>query len=211
MTHKELSALVGTTQNGVEIVERIRNDKGKYVYRVRYNGQEFIKYRTTVANMIAGTARESTVTPKSQRAEATASNNGRIVTYKYNTKGLSWRDVQQLAYNKIDNLREQARRIEREIDLLLTLSSDDSFWQEQEVLKAQAEEQAAAKKAAQEAKQAEAQRKANRIAILQRYIDTYDSKIVSTMLQDMQKGQVMLLQKQERINKAQTLIAELSK
>lgn len=211
MTHKELTALIGTVQNGVEIIERIRNDKGKYMYRVRYNGQEFLKYRATVANMIAGTSRKSTVMPKSQRAEVTASNSGNVITYKYNTKGLSWGDVQQLAYNKIDSLRAQARRIEREIDLLLTLSSDSSFLQEQEILQKQAEEQAALKKAEQEAKQAEAQRRADRAAILQRYIDTYDSKIVSTMLQDMQKGQIMLLQKQERINRAQAIIAELGK
>lgn len=210
MTHKELTSMIGTTQNGVTIVGREKNASGKYVYRVRYNGQEFIKYRATVANMIQGRSRAVSVVPKSQHV-TTASNKGKVITYRFNTRGMSRSDVQAIAYRRIDAIRDEIRRLEREADLTLTLIRDAAFDIEQAILQAQAEEQAAAKKAEQERRQAEAQRMANRAAILQRYIDTYDSRVVNTMLKNMQQGQVLLLQKAERISRAQALIAELTK
>lgn len=205
MTHKELASLIGTTQNGVEIISREKNSYGKYVYTVRYNGETLTRMRDAVANMIEGKVTRSTVIPNSQGVEVTASNKDRVRTYRFSSKKTAAKlteeevqNLQAIAYRRVDDLRCMINRLEREIDLTLSFTRVESFETEHKILAAAENEKAEAKKRAEK-----------RIAILENYIAKYDSKIVEAMKIDFQKAQLMLLQKDERIERAAALIASL--
>lgn len=205
MTHKELASLIGTTKNGVEIISREKNSYGKYVYIVRYNGETLTRMRDAVANMIEGKVTRATVIPKSQGVEVTASNKDRVRTYRFSSKKTSAKlteeevqNLQAIAYRRVDDLRCMIDRLEREIDLTLSFVRTESFETEYKLLAAAENERAEAKKRAEK-----------RVAILENYIAKYDSKIVEAMKIDFQKAQLMLLQKDERIERATALIASL--
>lgn len=205
MTHKQLASLIGTTQNGVEIISREKNSYGKYVYTVRYNGETLTRMRDAVANMIEGKSTRSTVIPKSQQVEVTASNQDRVRTYRFSSKRTAAAltadeicSLQTVAYKRVDDLRSVIKRLEREIDLTLSFLRAESFETERKLL------------ADAEAAKVEAKKRAEkRITILENYISKYDSKIVEAMKIDFQKAQLMLLQKDERIERATALIASL--
>lgn len=153
----------------------------------------------SLCGLVEKKEREVTVIPKSQKAKVTANNKGRVVTYKYNRGILSVADIQGVAYQRIDTLRAEQRRIDREIDLLLTLTRQESFDIEERILHAQNEELQARKKQLQARKE-----------MLQRYIDTYDTRTVERIKADQQAGLAYMLQKEARIKRAEALICLLT-
>lgn len=145
-------------------------------------------------------SKSSTVVPKTQKVEITANNKDVNVTLRFK-KGGDIERIHKIADTKIDVLRAQQQRIEREIDLLLTFASYKSFAKESAVLQAR-EESVTNRRRIIDA----------RITRLQSYIDTYAKRVGDVMLLgNIEKAQMLVATKDARLKRAQELIAELSK
>lgn len=198
MTHTQLASLVGTTTtNGVTIVSREKNHYGEYVYTIIHEGATRQMMKTPLSNLIEGKTTRTTIDAKGKHV-SDASNKGANVTYRV-TRNMGREDVQNIAFSRVDVLRATIARAEREIDLLLTFTRDASFVQEAAIMDAQ--------KAQKDAQKA---RNASRVAMLERYVSSYDARIVDALKNDVQRAQMMLLQKDERIARANALIASLA-
>lgn len=198
MTHTQLASLVGTTTtNGVTIVSREKNHYGEWVYTIIHEGATRQMMKTPLSNLIEEKVTRSTINAKGKHV-SDASDKGTNVTYKV-TRNMGREDVQTFAFSRVDVLRATIARAEREIDLLLTFTRDASFVQEAAIMDAQ--------RAEAEAKKAQ---RAARVAILERYVSSYDARIVDALKKDVQRAQLMLLQKDERIARANALIASLA-
>jgi hypothetical protein len=183
-----------------------QNGSGEWKYDVMVDketmpGRYLCHIRQACGQAERTTKRTSTIVPKCQRAEKTAANVDKTITRRYSFKGLSIEDTQKLAYQRVDMLREEQRRINREIDLLLTLTREECFEQESKVLQAR-ETAANGRKRDLQA----------RVARLQSYIDTYAQRIGNTMLSgNIEKAQLLVATQAARMSRAQMLIAELTK
>lgn len=198
MTHTQLAGLIGTTTtNGVTIVSREKNHYNEWVYTIIHEGMARQMMKTPLSNLIEGKTTRTTIDAKGKHVKD-ASNKGANVTYRV-TRNMGREDVQNIAFSRVDVLRATIARAEREIDLLLTFTRDASFVQELTIMDAQ--------KAQKDAQKA---RNASRVAMLERYVATYDARIVDALKKDVQRAQVMLLQKDERIARANALIASLA-
>ena len=193
------------TVNGHSLtVESInKTDSGKQRFTVCVDGQKYENlYLKGVQNLLGITEKsgQSTVVPKSQKAEKTASNIDKTVTRRYSFKGLSVEDTQKLAFARVDALRDEINRAEREISLLLAFSNIESMIQEQNILKA--------RETAANNRKRDVQARVNR---LQSYIDTYAKRVGDTMLSgNIEKAQLLVATQAARLSRAQALIAELN-
>lgn len=198
MTHTQLASLVGTTTtNGVTIVSREKNHYGEWVYTIIHEGATRQMMKTPLSNLIEGKVTRSTINAKGKHV-LDASDKGTNVTYKVTRKSTP-DTIRHNAFMRINDLRREMERMQREIDLLVAFTSYESFNQENAIMDAQRSE-AEARKA----------RNAARVAILERYMATYDARIMDALKKDMQRAQIMLLEKDERMARANALIASLA-
>lgn len=199
MTHTQLAALIGTTTtNGVTIVSREKNHYNEWTYTIIHEGVTRQMMKTPLSNLIEGKATRATINAKGKHV-SDASDKGVNVTYKVTRKTSDNAQIRVNALQRVDALRREIMHAEREIDLLLTFTRVKAFYLEarhDDALRAEAE----AKKA----------RNASRVAILEKYVSSYDARIVDALKKDVQRAQLMLLQKDERIARANALIASLA-
>jgi hypothetical protein len=198
MTHTQLAALIGTTTtNGVTIVSREKNHYGEYVYTIIHEGMTREMMKTPLSNLIEGKTTRTTISAKGKHV-SDASDKGTNVTYKVTRKSTP-DTIRHTAFMRINDLRREMERMNREIDLLVAFTSYESFNKENAIMDAQ--------RAEAEAKKVQ---RAARVAILEKYVSSYDARIVDALKNDVQRAQMMLLQKDERIARANALIASLA-
>lgn len=196
-------AIVVVNAHDVKVLSTSQTTGGKERFTVEIDGQKhenarFQKIQKLVD--IETSKRTSTIVPKSQRAEVTASNIDKTVTRRYSFKGLSVEDTQKIAFARVDALRNEINRAEREISLLLAFSNIESMIQEQNILKAR-ETAASNRKRDVQA----------RVKRLQNYIDTYAKRVGDTMLSgDIEKAQLLVATQANRLSRAQALITMLN-
>ena len=212
LTRKDL---VSAYENGEEmnvnghtlsVTDMYQNSSGEWKYNViidkgMMSGRYLCHIRQACGQAERTTKRTPTVVPKSQKAEKTAANVDKTITRRYSFKGLSVEDTQKLAYQRVDILREEQKRIEREIDLLLTFTREESMEKERKILQA--------RETAANGRKRDLKARAER---LQAYIDTYSKRIGDTMLSEQfEKAQILVATQAARMSRAQMLIAELTK
>lgn len=200
----ESCAVVVVNAHEVRVLSTSQTAAGKERFTVEIDGQKYESARFQKIQKLVDietSKRDSTIVPKSQKADLTASNVDKVITKRYSFKGLNPEDTQKLAFARVDALRDAINRSEREISLLLAFSSIESLIQEQNVLKAR-ETAANGRKRDLQA----------RVARLQSYIDTYAQRIGNTMLSgNLEKAQLLVATQAARLSRAQALIALLSK
>ena len=203
----ESREVLSINNHDVRVFSTSQTAGGKERFSVEIDGKnyDFARYQAIQKLLGIGasstTKRTSTVVPKSQRAEKTAANVDETITRRYSFKGLSVEDTQNLAYQRVDRLREEQLRIEREINLLLTFTREESIEKERMIL--QAAETAA------NGRKRDLKARAER---LHAYIDTYAKRIGDTMLSgQFEKAQILVATQAARMSRAQILIAQLTK
>lgn len=195
--------IVVVNAHDVRVLSTSQTTGGKERFTVDIDGQKYesVRFQKIQKLVDIETSKQtSTIVPKSQRAEKTASNIDKTVTRRYSFKGLSIEDTQNLAYQRIDMLREEQKRIEREIDLLLTFTRDECIENEIKILQA--------RETAANNRKRDLHARVNR---LQNYIDTYAKRVGDTMLSgNIEKAQLLVATQANRLSRAQALIAVLN-
>lgn len=206
VTAYESGDVMNVNGHFLTVTAMYQNGSGEWKYNVIVDDEEMTGRYLCHIRQACGlaertTKRMSTIVPKGQRAEKTAANVDKTTTRRYSFKGLSVEDTQNLAYQRVDMLREEQRRIEREIDLLLAFTREECIEKERNILKAR---ETAANGRKRDLKA--------RVERLQSYIDTYAKRIGDTMLSgNYEKAQILVATQAARMARAQILIAELNK
>lgn len=212
LTRKDLASayengeVMNVNGHMLAITAMYQNGSGEWKYDVIVDneampGRYLCHIRTACGQAERTTKRTSTVVPKSQKAEKTAANVDRTTTRRYSFKGLSDEQTREMAYQRVDVLREEQKRIEREINLLLTFTREECLEKERKVLQA--------RETAANGRKRDLKARAER---LQAYIDTYAKRIGDTMLSgQFEKAQILVATQAARSARAQMLIAELTK
>lgn len=196
-------AIVVVNEHNVRVLSISQTTGGKERFTVDIDGQKYESARFQKIQKLVDietSKRTSTIVPKSQRAEKTASNIDKTVTRRYSFKGLSVEDTQKIAFLRVDELRTEQRRIEREINLLLTFTRDECIENERKILQA--------RETAANNRKHDVQARVKR---LQSYIDTYAKRVGDIMLSgDIERAQLLVATQANRLARAQALISVLN-
>lgn len=188
-------------------VEASASGKQKFLARVD-DGEEFEAYLEKLTRIVKGAA---ALTDKTVEVEGEDSKGRKTANESGTHKIVSLESIPSVAerVEKVTNrfafLNEQIRKAQEE----LTRMQGHYHGEIEDVCAAEYEADVKRFKAAMEAKTRQGVNRSAKVyaKVLREYIAQYDAKVVATLASDQQKAMVMALNKSERIERAQGVIA----